>query len=77
MDCLLGNKLELAERCGVLLSRLHVALDGYQAIYSAQVWLSEIGAGLTVTVRKKKSTVTSTCQKLNLDTELVKSRTER
>lgn len=47
MDCLLGNKLELAER-------LHVALDGYQAIYSAQVWLSEIGAGLTVTVRKKK-----------------------
>ena len=54
MDCLLGNKLELAERRGVLLSRLHVALDGYQAIYGAQVWLSEIGAGLTVTVRKKK-----------------------
>lgn len=76
MDCLLGNKLELAERCGVLLSRLHVVLDGYQAIYGAQVWLSEISAGLTVTVRKKKSTVTSTCQKLNLDTELVKSRTE-
>lgn len=53
MDCFLGNKLELAERCDILLSRLHVALDGYQAIYSAQVWLSEIGAGLTVTVKKK------------------------